>query len=81
MLTSILYSLFAWILGKMGMIDARTLCQYRKYALVVIMIISAVITPPDIFTLVIVTVPVYGLYELSILVLRRTVRPAIIHST
>lgn len=35
------------------------------------MIVAAIITPPDIFTLVMVTIPIYGLYELSILVLKR----------
>lgn len=60
---------FAFILGKLGLIDATMLKQYRAYAFILIMVIAAVITPPDIFTLVLVTVPIYGLYEISILVL------------
>ena len=60
---------FAFILGKMGFIDAGLLKHYRPYAFVLIMIVAAVITPPDIFTLVLVTIPIYGLYEVSILVL------------
>ena len=63
---------FAFILGKMGFIDAEVLKQYRSYAFIVIMIIAAIITPPDIFTLILVTIPIYGLYELSILVLKKT---------
>lgn len=63
--------LFAYILGKMGIIDAPLLCRYRKYAFVIIMIVAAIITPPDVFTLILVTFPIYGLYELSILVLKR----------
>lgn len=62
---------FAFILGKMGFIDAPLLKKYRPYAFVLIMIIAAIITPPDIFTLILVTIPIYGLYELSILVLKR----------
>lgn len=62
---------FAFILGKMGFIDAVLLKSYRAYAFVMIMIIAAIITPPDIFTLILVTIPIYGLYELSILVLKR----------
>jgi sec-independent protein translocase protein TatC len=62
---------FAFVLGKMGLIDANTLRQYRAYAFVIIMIIAAIITPPDLFTLVMVTIPIYGLYELSILVLKK----------
>lgn len=64
----------AFVLGKMGFIDANTLRQYRAYAFVIIMIIAAIITPPDLFTLVMVTIPIYGLYELSILVLKKWVK-------
>ena len=60
-----------FILGKMGFIDAALLKKYRTYAFVFIMIIAAIITPPDLFTLVLVTIPIYGLYEISILVLRK----------
>lgn len=63
--------IFAFILGKMGFINAHILKQYRAYAFVIIMIIAAIITPPDIFTLIIVTFPIYTLYELSILVLKK----------
>ena len=62
---------FAYILGRMGFIDAEVLRKYRQYAFIIIMIIAAIITPPDIFTLILVTVPIYGLYELSILVLKQ----------
>lgn len=61
----------AYVLGKMGFIKADLLREYRAYAFVIIMIIAAIITPPDIFTLILVTFPIYGLYEASILVLRR----------
>ena len=64
----------AFILGKMGIIDAAILRKYRPYAFVIIMIIAAIITPPDLFTLIIMTVPIYGLYELSIMVLNKTAR-------
>lgn len=62
---------FAFVLGKMGFIDVPMLKQYRAYAFIIIMIIAAIITPPDIFTLILVTIPIYGLYELSILVLKK----------
>lgn len=61
----------AFILGKMGLIDASILSKYRAYAFVLIMIIAAIITPPDIFTLVLVTIPIYGLYEVCIIVLKK----------
>lgn len=62
---------FAFVLGKMEFIDADMLRQYRAYAFVLIMIIAAIITPPDLFTLILVTIPIYGLYEVSILVLKK----------
>ena len=46
------FPLFAYILGKMGFIDAPLLRRYRKYAFVIIMILAAIITPPDLFTLI-----------------------------
>lgn len=57
---------FVYFLGRLGLVRSGTLKKYRKHAFVLIMIIAAVITPPDIFTLVIVTIPIYGLYECSI---------------
>ncbi|MDE7081962.1 MAG: twin-arginine translocase subunit TatC [Muribaculaceae bacterium] len=61
----------AFVAGKMDLIDAALLRKYRPYALILIMIIAAIITPPDIFTLVLVTIPIYLLYEICILILRR----------
>jgi len=45
--------------------------QYRKYAFLIIMVVAAIITPPDLMTLILVTIPLYLLYEVSILVLKR----------
>ncbi|MBR0045634.1 MAG: twin-arginine translocase subunit TatC [Bacteroidaceae bacterium] len=44
--------------------------KYRKYAFILIMVVAAIITPPDIMTLVLVTVPLYLLYEVSIRVVK-----------
>ena len=59
----------AFFLGKMGVISADLLKKYRKHAFIIIMIIAAIITPPDIMTLIIVTLPLYLLFEVSIRVL------------
>ena len=60
----------AWALGKAGILEAAWLKQYRRHALVALMILAAVITPTgDAFTLLLVTIPLYLLYELSILVM------------
>ena len=64
----------AFFLGKLEMISSDQLKHYRKYAFIVIMIVAAVITPPDLMTLVLVTIPLYLLYEVSIMVLKRMER-------
>lgn len=61
----------AFFLAKIGLISSSILKKYRKHAIVIIMIIAAVITPPDIFTLVLVTIPIYLLYEVSIFIVKR----------
>lgn len=62
----------AFVLAKMGIVGTSMLRHYRRHALIVITIIAAIITPTtDIFTLLLVTVPIYMLYELSIFVVKR----------
>ena len=61
----------AFFLGKIGAVESSFLKRYRKHALVVIMLLAAIITPPDLMTLVLVTIPLYMLYEVSIIVLKR----------
>ena len=61
----------AFFLGKLEVASSELLKRYRKYALIVIMLVAAIITPPDLMTLVLVTIPLYLLYEVSILVLKR----------
>ena len=60
----------AFFLGKIGVIEAEVLTKYRKHAFIIIMLVAAIITPPDVMTLVIVTIPLYLLFELSIKVLK-----------
>lgn len=56
----------AFALAKMGFITSSMLSRYRKHAFLLIMVVAAVITPPDLMTLVLVTIPLYLLYEVSI---------------
>ena len=59
------------LMGRMGLINNRMMSQYRRHAIVAILIVSAIITPTtDAFTLFIVALPIYLLYELSILIVR-----------
>lgn len=58
--------LVVFFLSKMGLLTPEDMRAYRRHALVVILIVAAVITPPDVFSQILVTFPVYLLYELSI---------------
>lgn len=62
----------AFFLGKMGVIKSSMLVNFRKHSFIVIMLVAAIITPPDLMTLVLVTIPLYLLYEMSIRVVRWT---------
>jgi sec-independent protein translocase protein TatC len=55
------------LLARIGVVDAKTLARQRKYAILLIFIFAAILTPPDIISQVIVALPMIGLYELSIL--------------
>lgn len=60
----------AFFLGKMGIVTAFVLANYRKHSFIVIMLVAAIITPPDLMTLILVTIPLYLLYEVSIRVVK-----------
>ena len=62
------------LMGKAGLIDADGLRRVRKYAVVGILTLAAVVTPPDVITQVILFVAVYGMYEISILLVARVDR-------
>ena len=64
----------AFFLGKLEIVTSEMLANYRQYALIVIMVVAAIITPPDLMTLILVTIPLYLLYEVSIVVLKRMER-------
>ncbi len=58
-----------WLLSRMGIVSSGFLRKYRRHAVVIILVIAAVITPTsDIFTLLLVSLPMYMLYEISILI-------------
>ena len=59
----------ALFLGKLGLVNARLLGKGRRYAVVGIAALAAIVTPPDIFSMALMGLPLYLLYELSILIL------------
>jgi sec-independent protein translocase protein TatC len=63
-----------YILTKIGVVTPQILRKYRKFALVIVLILSAIITPPDIASQVIVTIPVIILYEISIYISKSVIR-------
>ena len=63
-----------YFLTKVGLVTPEFLKKYRKYALVIVLILSAIITPPDIASQVIVSIPILILYQVSILISRIVVR-------
>jgi sec-independent protein translocase protein TatC len=62
---------FVYFLSKAGLVTAPVLKSYRRHALVGILALSAVITPPDVTSQILVSFPVLVLYELGIWIARR----------
>jgi len=62
----------SYFLGKIGMITANTLRKGRRYAITAILVLAAVITPPDVFSQLMLAGPLYFLYEVSIVVVKIT---------
>lgn len=60
-----------YFLGKVGIVTADFLRQYRKHAIVIMLIAGSIITPPDAMTQILIALPLYVLYEVSIFVVRR----------
>ena len=62
----------SWMLSRFGILDGKVMRQYRRHAVVVILAVSAIITPTaDAFTMLIVALPIWLLYEVSILIVRK----------
>ena len=59
------------LMGKAGLVSSEGLANVRKYAMVAILLLAALVTPPDVITQLILFVVVYGLYEVSILLVKR----------
>jgi len=60
-----------YFLSKTGLVSPSFLKKYRRHAIIVILILAATITPPDIFSLILVTFPLIILYEVGILISKK----------
>lgn len=64
--------ILSWLFAKLGFLSAEFMRKYRKHAIVIILAVSAIITPTsDVFTLSLVALPMWILYEVSILIVKR----------
>lgn len=63
-----------YILTKIGVVTPEILRKYRKFALIIVLVLSAVITPPDIVSQIIVAIPILLLYEASIYISKIVIR-------
>lgn len=67
--------MLAWLFARLGFLSAAFMRHYRRHAIVVILVVAAIITPTsDVFTLSLVALPMWMLYEVSILIVKRTKR-------
>ena len=63
----------SWLLARFGLLKAEWMSRYRRHAIVAIVAVSAVITPTsDVFTLLIVSLPIWLLYEVSVVIVKNT---------
>lgn len=63
-----------YFLTKIGLVTPQLLKKYRKFALVIVLVLSAIITPPDIASQIIVAIPILVLYQVSIYISKMVVR-------
>jgi sec-independent protein translocase protein TatC len=58
------------ILGAMGILSSKFLSEKRRIAILVLAVLSAVLTPPDVLSMLLMLVPLYILYEISIVIIK-----------
>lgn len=65
------FPVLVYFLTKIGIITPAFLVKQRRYIIVIILVVAAIITPPDVFSQIMVSIPLYGLFELSIYISRK----------
>lgn len=63
-----------YFLTKAGLVTPQLMKTYRKHAIIIILILGAMITPPDPFSQILISLPLFGLYQVSILISKRVLR-------
>jgi sec-independent protein translocase protein TatC len=71
--TGIVFELpvIAYFLSRVGLLTPEFMKKNRKMAFILIVVLSAIITPPDVFSQILVSIPLYALYEISIVISKR----------
>ncbi|MCA1760364.1 MAG: twin-arginine translocase subunit TatC, partial [Bacteroidales bacterium] len=69
-----LLPIFSFFLSKVGILTPQFMRTYRKHSYVVMLLLSAIITPPDVFSQIMVAVPLIFLYEISIFISKVVVK-------
>jgi sec-independent protein translocase protein TatC len=69
-----LLPIFSYFLSKVGILTPQFMRTYRKHSYVVMLLLSAIITPPDVFSQIMVAIPLVFLYEISIFISRSVVK-------
>ncbi len=69
-----LLPIFSYFLSKVGILTPGFMKTYRKHAYVVMLLLAAIITPPDVFSQIMVALPLVALYEVGILISKRVVK-------
>ena len=69
-----LLPIFSYFLSKVGILTPKFMKTYRKHAYVLMFLVAAIITPPDVFSQVMVAIPLLVLYEISIFISKRVVK-------
>ncbi|WP_421891842.1 twin-arginine translocase subunit TatC [Marinoscillum sp.] len=70
-----------FFLTKAGLVTPELLRTYRRHAIIVILILGAMLTPPDPFSQILIAIPLLGLYEVSIFISRRVTRRELLETT
>ena len=72
-----LLPVITYLMTKFGVLSPEFLIKYRKHSIVGILILSAIITPPDIISQIIVSIPIFILYEIGILISKRVIKSSV----
>ncbi|GAB4171430.1 MAG: twin-arginine translocase subunit TatC [Calditrichia bacterium] len=73
--------LMSFILARFGILSSSFLKKYRRHAIVAIFMLAAIFTPPDIFTQILMAIPLTILYEISIFIVKRVEKKKSLHDS